>query len=274
MQIGIHPLIQAPVPLGAAPPPAPGAPGEAAGDRVELSPAAQALSGPLGVAAGEAAGKTDADPDRPQDSAAAQQNGHDSKGAKGPGEELSEEEQTQVKELKARDREVKAHEQAHLAAAGPYARGGPSYEYQRGPDGKRYAIGGEVSIDTAPVANDPEATIRKAQVIKRAATAPAEPSDQDRRVAAEAAQMEAAARREMAEIRREEASGASGDDAQADAVAAAGPLAPAAPASEAPSPPAAGDGSTDSRATAPSSVPPTPYDRPRESAGGLLDIVA
>ena len=130
----------------------------------------------------------------------------DGRGTGGPGtEELTEEEQQKVQELKSRDREVRQHEQAHMAAAGGYARGGPSYEYTTGPDNRRYATGGEVSIDTSRVADDPEATIRKAQVIYRAAIAPAEPSSQDRSVASEAKQMEAEARREMAESRRSEA---------------------------------------------------------------------
>ena len=47
------------------------------------------------------------------------------------------------------DREERQHEQAHLSAAGGHARGGPSYQYETGPDGKRYAVGGEVSIGEA-----------------------------------------------------------------------------------------------------------------------------
>ncbi len=121
--------------------------------------------------------------------------------------ELSDEDQQEVAELKQRDREVRAHEQAHLSAAGPHARGGAQYDYETGPDGHRYATGGEVSIDTAPVRDDPAATIQKAQVLKRAALAPAEPSPQDRRVAAEAARMENKARRELSEERMEEVEG-------------------------------------------------------------------
>ena len=122
----------------------------------------------------------------------------------GDSQELSEEEQAEVEKLRDRDREVRAHEQAHVAAAGPYSRGGPKYEYERGPDSRRYAVGGEVSIDTSAVEGDPEATIQKAQVVKRAALAPAEPSSQDRQVAAEASRMEAEARREIAKQDREE----------------------------------------------------------------------
>ena len=115
------------------------------------------------------------------------------------GEELSDEERQIVEELKARDAEVRAHEQAHAAVGGAYISGGISYTMQTGPDGKQYAIGGEVSIDTSPVRGDPEATLEKMQTIQSAAMAPANPSDADRAVAAAAAQTAAAARAELAE---------------------------------------------------------------------------
>lgn len=110
------------------------------------------------------------------------------------------EEQAEIRELAARDREVRIHEQAHAAIGGRHA-GAPQYQYERGPDGVSYAVAGEVPIDTSPIPNDPRATIEKAQQIRRAAFAPLEPSDTDRRVAAEAARMEAEAR---AELRQEE----------------------------------------------------------------------
>lgn len=103
-----------------------------------------------------------------------------------------------IDKLKARDQEVRLHERAHLAAAGGYATGGASYSYQVGPDGRRYAIGGEVGIDTSPVSGDPEATIQKAIIVQRAALAPVHPSSQDYQVQAQAAQMEAQARTELA----------------------------------------------------------------------------
>ncbi|HHJ13367.1 MAG TPA: hypothetical protein ENJ79_03190 [Gammaproteobacteria bacterium] len=115
--------------------------------------------------------------------------------------ELSEQERSEVEKLKQRDREVRAHEAAHKAAAGSLARGGANFEYQQGPDGRRYAVGGEVSIDTSKVPDDPQATLRKAQTIRRAANAPAQPSGQDRAVATEAGRMEAEARRELQEER-------------------------------------------------------------------------
>ena len=111
--------------------------------------------------------------------------------------QLTEEEQKQIDELKARDREVKTHEQAHIAAGGSYGKGGATYDYQTGPDGKQYAVGGSVNIDTSPVDGDPEATIAKAQVVIKAALAPAEPSGQDQKVASAARQMMNEARKEL-----------------------------------------------------------------------------
>jgi hypothetical protein len=113
--------------------------------------------------------------------------------------DLSDEEKKMVQELKTRDTEVRAHEAAHMAAGGQYINGGAKYSYQKGPDGQRYAVGGEVSIDTSPVKNDPQATILKMQVVKRAASAPASPSGQDRAVAAAAATTEMNARKELSE---------------------------------------------------------------------------
>ncbi len=117
--------------------------------------------------------------------------------------ELTEEEKKEVQQLKQRDTEVRRHEQAHLSAAGRYARGGANYTFTRGPDGRQYATGGEVSIDVSP-ARTPQATITKAQVVKAAALAPAEPSSQDRAVAAAAGKMENEARAELAKQRIEE----------------------------------------------------------------------
>lgn len=120
---------------------------------------------------------------------------------------LTPEETQEVADLKLRDAEVRRHEQAHLVAAGAFAKGGAAYEYELGPDGKRYAIGGEVEIDTAPIADDPAATITKAQTIRKAALAPADPSGQDRAVASQATRMESQARQALAEQEKEKAQG-------------------------------------------------------------------
>ncbi len=114
------------------------------------------------------------------------------------------EESVKLRALQTRDQEVRAHEQAHLSAAGQYAKGGASFTYQRGPDGRSYAVGGEVQIDAAPVANDPQATLLKAETIRRAALAPASPSGQDRAVAAQATGLALEARSEIQTARIEE----------------------------------------------------------------------
>ncbi len=122
---------------------------------------------------------------------------------KGGPEELSEEEQRKVDELEKIDRNVRTHEQAHLSAAGGYARGGANYEYVTGPDGKRYANSGHVNIDTSKE-NTPEATIRKAEIVRKAALAPADPSPSDRQIAADATKMAQDAQRELAEKQGQE----------------------------------------------------------------------
>jgi len=111
-------------------------------------------------------------------------------------EKPSEEDQRKIKELEKIDREVRTHEQAHVNAAGGYARGGANYDYVTGPDGKRYASGGHVNIDTSPEGT-PEATIRKADIVRKAALAPAEPSPSDRQIAADATKMKLDAQKEL-----------------------------------------------------------------------------
>lgn len=120
-------------------------------------------------------------------------------GRSGSGDEQTERqqqaEQLIVDALKQRDREVRAHEQAHQAVGGQYA-SAPSFTMESGPDGGRYATGGKVQIDISAEA-DPEATIRKMQQVQAAALAPVDPSGQDHAVAAKAAQIAMAARAEL-----------------------------------------------------------------------------
>jgi hypothetical protein len=97
--------------------------------------------------------------------------------------------QRQLQQLKSIDRKVRAHELAHLTVGGRYITSGASFQYERGSDGRNYAVSGEVSIDTSEVPGDPQATLAKSIVVLRAALAPANPSAQDRRVAAQATSM-------------------------------------------------------------------------------------
>lgn len=110
---------------------------------------------------------------------------------------LSSAAQSKIDQLKGIDRKVRAHEQAHVAAGGELILSGVSFSYQKGPDGKLYAVGGDVSIDTSP-GRVPEETVTRADRIRAAALAPADPSAQDRQVAADASSMKANAQREIA----------------------------------------------------------------------------
>ncbi len=101
-----------------------------------------------------------------------------------------------VQELRVRDREVRAHEAAHQSAGGSVT-GGAKFTFVVGPDGLRYAVGGEVSIDVSAVPGEAEATIRKMQTVIRAALAPANPSSQDQAVAATARAMAASAQQQL-----------------------------------------------------------------------------
>lgn len=111
--------------------------------------------------------------------------------------ELTEEEQKKVDELETTDAKVRAHEQAHMAAGGDLVTRSAQFQYATGPDNKQYAVGGDVQIDVSEEDN-PEATLRKANRIRQAALAPAEPSGQDLKVAADAAAMAAKASAEIA----------------------------------------------------------------------------
>ena len=111
-------------------------------------------------------------------------------------DKAEEEKRAQVDELEQIQREVISHEAAHQASAGELG-GGVSYTYTEGPDGKSYITGGEVPIKFKQ-GSTPEETLRNMQQIQRAATAPADPSSQDRQVAAKAAALASRARTEIA----------------------------------------------------------------------------
>ena len=112
--------------------------------------------------------------------------------------------QQEIRDLVRRDREVRQHEQAHAAAGGVHA-GTPQYELTKGSNGVSYATGGHVKIDVSDVPGDAQATLEKMQTVQRAALAPAQPSAQDRAVAAEAVAKATEAR---AELRNEKAEAA------------------------------------------------------------------
>lgn len=164
-----------------------------------------ATTGSSATAAGGAAGSSPSG-----DPAAANQASSSGTTTTASGKKLTPAQEQDVAKLQALDKAVRAHEQAHMAAGGGLVRGGASFSYERGPDGQSYAVGGEVSIDTSP-GSTPADTIAKAQQIQSAALAPADPSSQDRAVAAAAAQMEARAREEQS---RQQVATSSGNGAQ------------------------------------------------------------
>lgn len=142
--------------------------------------------------------------DRSQDEGSRRDDGQEQRRQEGRADKQRlEQEQQQVRQLSARDAEVRAHERAHSSVGGALA-GAPRYEYERGPDGVNYAVSGEVSINVSEIEGDPEATLEVARQVRQAALAPAEPSAQDRRVAARASQLEIEARQDLTGLRNEE----------------------------------------------------------------------
>lgn len=109
---------------------------------------------------------------------------------------LDEEQKAELREMQSRDAHVRSHEAAHQAAGGGLA-GAASFTFQTGPDGRQYAVGGEVSIKLKK-GRTPEETIANARQVRAAAMAPSDPSSQDMAVAAAASQMEMAAHAQKA----------------------------------------------------------------------------
>ncbi len=178
------------------------------GDTVEISDAAKAL-----VASLELSGATQKADQQSQAGSTSLNQDQQSVGNKAASssqlgsQKLSDQEKKQVQKLRQRDTEVRTHEQAHASAAGGNARGGAKLEFKTGPDGRQYAVSGEVSIDTSAVSGNPQATITKMQQVRRAALAPAQPSGQDRSVAAQAQVSEREARAELSQQRQSDLGG-------------------------------------------------------------------
>jgi len=117
-------------------------------------------------------------------------------------EQLTPTEQALVSKLQQRDTEVRAHESAHMSTG--VASGGASFTYQKGPDGRQYAVGGEVPIDVGGSASTPEEKIAHAQKVRAAALAPSSPSPADMQIAATASMLEIKARVELTQEKAKE----------------------------------------------------------------------
>jgi hypothetical protein len=154
----------------------------------------------------EAAERTPTDPRLPEDKVSlspeakraldldAGPDGEEGQGTKdriGGPRRLDAEQEQQVAALKRRDAHVRQHEAAHQAAGGELT-GSASFSYQTGPDGRSYAVGGEVPI-SARSGRTADETIAIARRVRAAALAPADPSPADLSAAAAAMQLEAKA---------------------------------------------------------------------------------
>lgn len=92
-------------------------------DQIYLSPAGKQLS-----ARRAASPSTEEKNDQPDNQSAVESRASSQSEKKwGYQQPLEEVELRQIQQLKSRDAEVRAHEQAHIAAAGQYSSGGPSF---------------------------------------------------------------------------------------------------------------------------------------------------
>ncbi len=85
-----------------------------------------------------------------------------------------------LEKFKKADAQIRSHEQVHATIGQTTA---PiSYNYQKGPDGKMYAVGGNVRFDTS-IPDDPKAAAFKLDQLSRAATGVSDPSEADTMIA-------------------------------------------------------------------------------------------
>ncbi len=85
-----------------------------------------------------------------------------------------------LEKFKNVDANIRSHEQAHASlttTTSPI-----QYNYQQGPDGKMYAVGGHVRLDTS-MPDDPKAAAIKLDQIKKSATANSDMSGADANIA-------------------------------------------------------------------------------------------
>lgn len=128
--------------------------------------------------------------------------------------QLTEADLARIRQLSLQDSQVRLNEEAHVRVGGQYA-GSPSYDFETGPDNRQYAISGEVSFNDTPIAGNPEATIRKLSIVKKAALAPAEPSTQDRAIASKASNGITQAQAQLRAQQLQEQAKAASDEADA-----------------------------------------------------------
>jgi hypothetical protein len=87
-----------------------------------------------------------------------------------------------LEKFKKTDAQVRSHEQVHATIG--QTTSPISYNYQKGPDGKMYAVGGSVRFDTS-IPEDPKAAAFKLDRLSKAASGPADPSGADNTIASQ-----------------------------------------------------------------------------------------
>lgn len=121
--------------------------------------------------------------------------------------QLTQQERSELTELKSIDAKVRAHEAAHQS--GSAASGGASFTYKKGPDGVMYAVAGEVPVRIES-GSTPQESITNLQGVISTALAPADPSPQDISVASKARVMLMKAQQELAQEIQEKMSSSDG----------------------------------------------------------------
>lgn len=107
----------------------------------------------------------------------------------------------ELRDLQRSDRQVRVQENLQRQLAAEFVRGAPVYEFEEGPDGRRYAVGADSDFQLPNQASsDPRQAARDAASARQAALASAVSSPAEQAFAARAASAEARAR---AEITRE-----------------------------------------------------------------------
>ncbi len=123
----------------------------------------------------------------------------------GSGESIPEELDPRIRRFREIEKEVLAHEAAHAASAG--GMGWPVvYRYATGPDGRRYIVGGHVTIGV-PKGRTPEEQLRILSRVIGAALANPDPSPGDKAAARWAARAELEALRELQAARSDSLEG-------------------------------------------------------------------
>ena len=99
------------------------------------------------------------------------------------------------KQLELSQTQIQRHIESHRAVTTQHS-SPPNYQYQP-LDGALYIVSGDVVFDTSAEPNNPQATLKKAQLIRMASMAPIDPSLQDRNASQQAMMMVTQAKGEI-----------------------------------------------------------------------------